>query len=114
VEYNGFSNTLLSLEVDNVHTRGDLDSLGVERNQTSFGTRLYWTGWNERVQLLSVFNKLADDQGYLTRLSIDYDWSDNWQFGLLWVDYSAERDSFYSAFRNNDMLQLNARFSFQR
>ena len=66
------------------------------------------------MQLLSVWNKLADDQGYLTRLSIDYDWSDNWKFGLLWVDYSAERDSFYSAFRNNDMLQFNARFSFQK
>jgi len=114
VEYNGFTNTLLSLEVDNIHTRGEVSNLGVERNQTSFGTRLYWTGWNERVQLLSVWNKLADDQGYLTRLSIDYDWSDNLKFGLLWVDYSADRNSFYSAFRNNDMLQLNARFSFQR
>lgn len=113
VEYNGFSNTLLSLEVDNIHTRGEVSNLGIERNQTSFGTRLYWTGWNERIQLLSVWNKLADDQGYLTRLSIDYDWSDTWKFGLLWVDYSADRNSFYSAFRNNDMLQFNARFSFQ-
>ena len=113
VEYNGFSNTLLSFELDNIYTRGEVSNLGVERNQTSFGTRLYWTGWNERIELLSVWNKLPDDQGYLTRLSIDYDWSDNWKFGLLWVDYSADRNSIYSAFRNNDMLQLNARFSFQ-
>jgi hypothetical protein len=114
IEYSGFPDTLLSLEVDNIHTRGEVSTLGIERNLTSFGTRLYWTGWNERVQLVSVWNKLADDQGYLGRLSFDYDWSDNWKFGLLWVDYSAKRESIYSAFRNNDMLQLNARFSFQK
>lgn len=113
IEYNGFSNTLVSLEVDNSHTRGDINNLGIERNQTSIGTRLSWIGWNDRLQLLSVWNKLANDQGYLTRLSIDYAWSDNLKFGVLWVDYSADQNSFYSAFRNNDMLQLNARFSFQ-
>ncbi len=113
IEYNGFSNTLVSLEVDNSHTRGDINNLGIERNQTSIGTRLSWIGWNDRLQLLSVWNKLANDQGYLTRLSIDYDWSDNLKFGVLWVDYSADQNSFYSAYRNNDMLQLNARFSFQ-
>ena len=113
VEYSGLRDTLLSLEVDNIHTRGDVGDLGIKRNLTSFGARIYWTGWNERVQLVSVWNRLADDQGYLARLSVDYDWSDNWNFGLLWVDYSAERESIYSAFRNNDMLQFNARFSFQ-
>jgi hypothetical protein len=114
IEYNGFSNTLLSLELDNTHTRGDVQRLEIDRNQVGVGTRLYWTGWNERVELLSVWNRLANDQGSLTRLSVDYNWSDNWKFGLLWVDYSADRGSLYRGFRNNDMLQLNARFSFQR
>ncbi|MCB1670520.1 MAG: hypothetical protein R3F41_11070 [Gammaproteobacteria bacterium] len=114
VEYNGFSNTLLSLEVDNTHTRGDLQQLAIDRNQLGVGTRLYWTGLNERVELLSVWNRLANDQGSLIRVSLDYNWSDNWKFGLLWVDYSADRNSLYYGFRNNDMLQLNARFSFQR
>lgn len=110
---NGFSNTLLTLELDNVHTRGEVHTLRIDKNQTSFATRLFWTGWNERVQLLSVWNKLAQNQGSLTRVSRDYDWSDNWQFGMLWVNYSANHKSIYAPFRNNDMLQLNARFSFQ-
>jgi hypothetical protein len=113
VEYNGFSNTLVSFEVDNVRTQGNVRSLGIDNNQLSYGTRVYWTGWNERLELLSVFNRLDDGEGYLTRFSLDYNWSDNWKFGLLWVDYSAERDSLFHGFRNNDMVQFNARFSFQ-
>ena len=49
VESNGFNNILLSLEVNNIHIRGKVSNLGVDRNQTSFGSRLYWTGWNERI-----------------------------------------------------------------
>jgi hypothetical protein len=113
VEYNGFYNTVISLEADSIQTRDYSDSLLVDKNQHSFGTRIYWTGWNDRLELLSVFNKLADSQGYVTRVSMEYDWTDSLNFGLLWVDYSAEETSNYYNYRNNDMVQFNLRFSFQ-
>ena len=105
VEYNGFYNTIISLEADSIQTRDYSDNLLVDKNQHSFGTRVYWTGWNDRLEFLSVFNKLADNQGYVTRVSMEYDWTDSLNFGLLWVDYSAEENSNYYNYRNNDMLQ---------
>jgi len=78
-----------------------------------FGARIYWTGWNERLELLSVWNKLADSQGYVTRVSMEYDWTDSLNLGILWVDYNAENNSIFYNFRNNDMVQFNLRFSFQ-
>lgn len=113
LEYHGFTNTLLSLELDTIQTRGSMTGLGVDRSQVSYGARVYWTGMNERLEVLSVVNALSENQGYLTRFTLDYNWSDNWKFGLLWMDYSAEQDSVYRPYRNNDLLQLNARFSFQ-
>ena len=113
IEYNGFSNTIIALETDSIQTRNHNDGLQVKKNQLSVGTRVYWTGWNERLEFLSVWNKLADRQGHVARVSLDYDWTDNLSFGFLWVDYNAEQDSVFYDFRNNDMLQLNLRYSFQ-
>ena len=113
VEYNGFDNTVISFESDSIQTRDYSRNQLADKNQHSFGTRIYWTGWNDRLELLSVFNKLADSQGYVTRVSMEYDWTDSLNFGLLWVDYSAEENSNYYNYRNNNVLQFNLRFSFQ-
>jgi hypothetical protein len=113
VEYNGFSNTTISFETDSIQVQDYQDGLLAERNQLSVGTRVYWTGWNDRLQMLSAFNKLSDSQGYVSRVSLDYDWNDNIDFGLLWVDYSAKQDSIFHNFRNNDMLQFSVKYSFQ-
>jgi len=113
VEYNGFRNLLLSVELDNVHTEEhDIYMLG-EEDQTSLGARLYWTALNERLQVLAVWNELADNSGRVSRVSVDYNWSDNLDLGLMWVDYSSENDSIFYNFRNNDVLQLNLRYNFQ-
>lgn len=113
VEYNGFTNTTISFETDSIQIQDYQDGLLAEKNQLSVGTRVYWTGWNERLQMLSAFNKLSDSQGYVSRVSLDYDWNDNIDFGFLWVDYSAEQDSIFHNFRNNDMLQFSVKYSFQ-
>lgn len=113
LEYNGFANTIITLETDSIRTQSYDSNLLVDKTQHSFGGRLYWTGWNERLEFLSVWNKLANSQGYVTRVSLEYDWSDNLDLGFLWVDYKAGNDSIYYNFRNNDMLQFSVRYSFQ-
>lgn len=113
VEYNGFRNLLVSFEVDNIHTKEHDDFMADDENQVSFGSRLYWTALNERLQILAVWNQLANEAGSVSRLSVDYNWSDNLDLGLMWVDYSSDEDSLFYDFRNNDVLQLHLKYNFQ-
>lgn len=114
LEYNGLRNTLVSLEADSIYIRNHEDSLNIDQYRLSVGARGVWTGLNDRLQLTSVWNRFASDQGYVTRVAADFDWTDNLNIGLLWVDYHGSSDSLYYAYRNNDILQFNIRYSFQR
>lgn len=113
VEYNGFRNLMLSFEVDNIHTQEHDAFMAADKNQVSLGSRLYWTALNERLQVLAVWNQLADHAGSVSRVSVDYNWSDNLDLGLMWVDYNSNDDSFFYDFRNNDVFQLHLRYNFQ-
>lgn len=112
-EYNGFRNLLLSVEIDSIHTPRHDTFMAADRNQVSLGSRLYWTALNERLQVLAVWNQLANDAGSVSRLSVDYNWSDNLDLGLMWVDYSSEENSIFYNFRNNDVFQLHLKYNFQ-
>lgn len=113
VEYNGFSNLLLSLELDSIHTQQHDPSMLLPEDQLSLGARFYWTAINERLRVLGVWNKLAANAGQVSRLSVDYNWSDSLNLGLLWVDYHTNENSIFYEFRNNDVLQLQLRYNFQ-
>jgi hypothetical protein len=113
VEYNGFRNLLLTFELDNIRTKNHDVSMYADKNQTSFGARLYWTALNEKLTVLAVRNELANEAGQVSRVSVDYNWSDSVEVGLLWVDYGSDRDSIFYNFRNNDILQVHLRYNFQ-
>jgi hypothetical protein len=113
IEYSGFRNLLLNFEIDSNHTREHDSFMAARENQLSFGSRLIWTALNERLQVLAVWSQLADNAGRVSRMSINYNWSDNLDLGLMWVDYSSEDDSPFYSFRNNDVLQLHLRYNFQ-
>lgn len=113
LEFNGFRNLLLSLELDNAHTRDHNASMQADRNQMSAGARVYWTALNERLRLLAVHNELANNAGSVSRFSAQYHWSDNFNFGLLWMDYASRQGSPYYDYRNNDVVQLQLQYSFQ-
>ncbi|MEX0618097.1 MAG: DUF1302 family protein [Pseudohongiellaceae bacterium] len=114
IEYNGFRNLIITLEADSVYTRDHDETVQAQKQESSFGARLYWTSLNERLQTLAVWNRLGENRGYITRLSLDYEWSDTLGLGLMWVDYHGDRDSVLYNYRNNDMVQLQMRYSFQR
>lgn len=113
VEYNGFRNLVVTFELDSIHTQSHSASMLAKQDQVSAGVRLYWTALNERLQVLGVWNELANNTGRVVRLSADYNWSDSLDFGLLWVDYSTGESSPFEAFRFNDVIQLQLRYSFQ-
>ncbi len=112
-EYAGFRNLLLSFEIDSIHTRDHDEFMYGDENQLSFGSRIYWTALNERLQLLAVWNKLANDDGNVARVSVDYNWSDQLELGMLWVAYDNPADSIFYDYRNNDVFQLQLRYNFQ-
>ncbi|PCJ25734.1 MAG: hypothetical protein COA96_06825 [SAR86 cluster bacterium] len=113
IEYSGFRNLLLSFEIDSINTQQHDAFMDADENQISFGSRLYWTALNERLQVLAVWNELADNRGHVSRLSVEYNWSDSLDFGLMWVDYGSSDGSIFYDFRNNDVLQLQLKFNFQ-
>lgn len=112
-EYNGFENLQLAMELDLVHTRAHTPSMLLAEDQIGAGVRAFWTPLNQRLQILAVWNELIGSTGRVIRVSADYNWSDAIDFGLLWVDYQTESDSPFAPFENNDVIQLQLRYSFQ-
>ena len=113
VEYNGFRNLILTFELDGIRTQNHDEFMYADKNQTSYGARAYWTALNERLKVLAVVNELASDSGQVSRVSVDYAWSDRLELGLLWVDYGSDEESIFYNFRNNDILQLHLSYNFQ-
>lgn len=112
-EYNGFENLQLAMELDLIHTRAHTSSMLLAEDQIGAGVRAFWTPLNQRLQILAVWSELVGSTGRVIRVSADYNWSDTIDFGLLWVDYQTESDSPFVPFENNDMIQLQLRYSFQ-
>ena len=113
LEYNGLRNLLLTVEIDNTHTRNHDQFMADSKDHTSIGARVYWTALNERLELLAVWNKLIDADTQLGRLSVNYNWSDQLAFGLLWMNYSSKRGSQFYDYRHNDLVQLQLQYNFQ-
>tara|TARA_R110002073_G_C9464907_1_gene579013 strand:- start:1074 stop:2408 length:1335 start_codon:yes stop_codon:yes gene_type:complete len=113
VEYNGFRNLILTFELDSVRTMNHDEFMNADKNQTSFGARAYWTALNEKLKVVAVVNELANDSGHVGRVSVDYNWSDSLEMGLLWVDYGSKPNSIFYNYRNNDILQVHLRYNFQ-
>ncbi|MBL6745059.1 MAG: hypothetical protein ISP88_04045 [Pseudomonadales bacterium] len=112
-EYNGFENLQLAMELDLIHTRAHTSSMLLAEDQIGAGVRAFWTPLNQRLQILAVWSELVGSTGRVIRVSADYNWSDTIDFGLLWVDYQTESDSPFVPFENNDVIQLQLRYSFQ-
>lgn len=113
LEYNGFRNLVLTLEMDNTHTSDHDEFMADSRDNSSFGARAYWTALNERLELLAVWIELLDADTHIGRLSVNYNWSDRLNFGLLWIDYGSKRSSQFYDFRNNDVMQVQLQYNFQ-
>lgn len=113
LEYNGFRNLVLTVELDNTHTNDHDEFMSDARDNTSFGTRAYWTALNERLELLAVWNVLIDADTQIGRLSLNYNWSDRLSLGLLWMNYGSDRRSQFYDFRNNDVVQMQLQYNFQ-
>lgn len=113
IEYSGIRDLLLTLELDGQRIRDNDESLFGKTEKLGIGMRALWTAMNERLQILAVVNELADNTGRVSRLSVDYDWSDNFTLGLLWVNYAAPVTSYVNQFRHTDVIQAQLRYNFQ-
>ncbi|MDA0687296.1 MAG: hypothetical protein O2948_01525 [Proteobacteria bacterium] len=60
-----------------------------------------------------MWNELVNIAGRVVRISADYNWSDNLDFGLLWVSYDLDQETPFAVYEFNDVFQLQLRYSFQ-
>lgn len=113
LEYSGFRDLLLTLELDSIYTRDHNNTMLVDNFQLGGGIRAYKTLMNERVQIVAVYNELVNIAGSLARVSADYSVSDNLEVGLLWVSYDLDQATPFDVYRFNDVFQFQLRYSFQ-
>ncbi len=113
LEFNGYHNLIITGELDYIYTRDHDPRLASDARQLGYSVRALWNGLNERLQLLAVWTELPDQGGRVGRFTLDYDWSDSIELGLLWVSYSAAQGAPLYNYRNNDSIQLQFEYSFQ-
>ena len=130
IEYSGFTDTFVALDVANRHIAGFKDSLGlpsaavgvattfpvaVQRNQLETSLRVNRTFMNERLDVtflgFLVGTPLGDDGGYW-RFSADYEVMDALTLGGGVAVYLGGDLATFSGVKNNDRLFMTLKYSF--
>ncbi|WP_428243154.1 hypothetical protein [Gynuella sp.] len=75
--------------------------------------RFRWNGFHDQFELQSSALWSTGDNGWVLRQEGQWNYSNNWTFGLSFISYLAEstRQAFYN-YRNSDVLMFDMRFHF--
>lgn len=113
VEYSGWDNLLLGLDIHLVHTESHTATLGVDADDVGFSASLRHSAFNERViQQLRIL-KLANEDAYVGRWEMSVDWSDEWTFTCGLIAYRVPNEvSLFYPLRHHDSLNFSAKYSF--
>ena len=112
-EYSGISDWLISLELDAIQTHQHTPELAVEHWQLGYFARARWAALNERLRTQFVVNGLPGDDGRITRLSLQYQWSDALHLNTDLVLYHArEPEALLYNYRNQDLIRLSVSYFF--
>lgn len=112
-EFNGWRNLVVTVEYDWQRLLQSAPPGFARQLQTGIGVRTNYTALNDRLRILGVWNRLSNQQGEVLRLSVDYEWQDSLDIGIMWMGYDAGPDTRFYQFRQNDGLQLQMRYNFQ-
>ena len=112
-EYSGISDWLISFELDTIQTHQHTPELAVEKWQLGYFARARWATLNERLVTQFVMNGLPGDDGRITRLSLEYQWSDALHLNTDWVLYhTRETEALLYNYRNQDLIRLRVSYFF--
>ncbi len=117
IEFTGFNDTTLSLEIMNTHIR-DIDSLAkaanINKNTWETSIRINRTFFNEKLSttLLAMLYGKNLDEGVLFRTSCDYDLTDNFTITAGAVFYDGNKMVLLKNYKDNDRIYTNFEYSF--
>ncbi len=117
IEFTGFTDTTLSLEIMNTYIR-DIDSLAkdakINKNSWETSIRINRTFFNEKLSatfLAMLYGKNLDE-GALFRTSCDYDLTDNFTITGGAVFYDGNEMVLLKNYKDNDRIYTNFEYSF--
>ena len=113
LEYNGFSDTVLSAEINNANIVNHTDALTNDENEVGYLMQARWSGFNDLLSLYGAFNKLSGDNSSIANLFIEYDLSDSLQLDGKLIIYDANSISdLFNTFKNQDVIKASLKYSF--
>ena len=113
LDYSGWNDVSLGLEINGVHTEAHDPQLAVDVNDLGYVARLHHSALNERIIQQARIFKLASEGAYIGRWDLSLDWSDEWTFTCSVITYKVRNDaSLFRALRNHDSVNVTARYSF--
>jgi hypothetical protein len=113
LEYSGWNDLLLGLEIHMVHTESHIARLAVDAKDVGFTAHLRHSAFNERVIQQVRILKLANEEAYMGRWELSVDWSDEWTFTCGLIAYRVPKEvSLFYPLRNHDSFNLTAKYSF--
>ncbi len=119
LEYSGFKNATLALDVVNRHLLNYSKILAsapdqVSENDLQLVATMRKDFMRETLHLMAVVS-LQDDwgeKGAFERISLSYDWSDSWEFMLGTVQYQTGDLLLSKQAADNDRVFFEAKYSF--
>lgn len=120
LEYSGFRDTLITVEYSVQHIfdyEAQMQQFPdrVEEYENQAALRISRDYMRDTLHVLATVILMDDhgDDGWLARLQLEYDWTDNLSTALGGVVYGAAEDGRYAALKDNDRLFALIRYSFQ-
>jgi hypothetical protein len=113
LEYSGWSNTSLNIEINHSHTHDHADNLTQSADTTGYVVRLRHSAWNDRVTQQFWWIKLAAEDTQVGRWDLSFDWNDHWTFNLGAVTYTVNSaTSLFWPVRYEDSLNFSVHYAF--
>ena len=113
LEYNGLSDTVLSLEVNSSTIVDHSSDLVVNENERGFVVQARWSGLNDLFSVYGAFNKLKGDNSSISTLFIEYELTDEVKLDgrVILYDSSSNSDIFHT-FKDQDVIKTSIKYSF--
>ena len=113
LEYNGFSDTVLSLEVNGSNIIKYTSDLSVDENEEGFIVQARWSGLNDLLSIYGSYNQLIGDNSTISTLFVEYNLTDDVKLDGRLVVYDANSisDLFYN-FKDQDVVRTSITYSF--
>lgn len=111
-DYNGLSRLLVTLELGSQYLIRHQQPVGVDTWRWSYSAIARGQFWRDRLAVTAQLTGLPGDQGYLTRLNADWQFSDRLSARLGFTTYQANRPSqALYPLRHQDSVTLDLRFA---